>query len=426
MKHSAIPILCAAFAALSGCTAAGTPIQTPSSPEPSDIKVVNIDTHDVPNAEEGLAQFSTQLFKECYKSDKNTLLSPFSVYAALSMAANGAKGQTQKEMLSVLGAPSIDDINSSIALKMENAEQTGVLDIANALFVIKRSDITMNETTVNKLKNIYKAEIFHEILDGNTENKINSWVNDKTHEMIPAVLTPGSLNESTVSVILNAIAFESKWLEPFDPDYNVVPYDFHNLDGTVSNVDFLTGEVGHNKENDRAKAFYKYYEPTKSGKYYAFLAILPNDDITIDDYVSTMPENEITNLLNSASFDTVKIKLPKFSFDTDYRMKSMLGEMGMPTAFDAGSADFTDLAVSNIGNNISIGEVIHKAHIELDEYGTKAAAVTAIIMTDNGAMIDPEPPKAITLDRPFVFAICDMDEKQPIFIGSIIKLDEQK
>lgn len=435
MKNSAVPILCAALAALtlSACAASGTPVQTPSVQTPENFEVVNIETRDVPEVDEALAKFTSQLFKMSYKSDENTLLSPFSVYAALSMAANGAKGQTQEEILSVLGAPSMDDINSAIAAKMNNAEQTEVLDIANALFVIDRPDITMNESTVNKLKTIYKAEVFHEILDGNTENKINSWVNDKTNEMIPSVLTPGTLNESTVSVILNATAFESRWLVPFDPDYDIIPYDFHNFDGTVSNVDFLKGSEFDYMENDRARAFCKYYKPSadgrynappNDGRYYAFLAILPNDDITIDEYVSTMPDSEIPDLLNGISRHKVNFMLPKFSFDTDYKIKSTLCDMGMPTAFDAIASDFTDLAVSNIGSNVSIGEVIHKAHIELDEYGTKAAAVTVNITVTSS--LDPEPPKEITLDRPFVFAICDMDEKQPIFIGSVVALDEQE
>lgn len=434
MKHSAIPALCAALAALPLSACASAPAQTPSQTSHEQIEVVSRDsnkpteTHDITepvNTEEGLSRFTTQLFKKCFKGDENTLLSPFSVYAALSMTANGAKGQTLDEMLSTLGAPSTDALNSFIAEKMSSAEQTGVLDIANSMFIIDRPDITMNETTVGRIEDIYKAEIFHEASAPSTENKINAWANEKTHEMIPVVLTPGTLNDSTVSVILNAIAFENKWLDQFDPEYDIVKYDFHNFDGTVSNIYFLTGTVSGYMKNDRAQAFLKYYEPAKNGKQYAFVAILPNEDISIDEYVNTMSDSEIPDLLDGKTHDKVVIKLPKFSYDTEYKMKTTLAEMGMPTAFDGSAADFTDLATSDIGNNISIGEVIHKAHIELDENGTKAAAVTAVIMTDNAVAYDPEPPKEITLDRPFVYAICDMDENMPIFIGSVAAPDNK-
>jgi len=63
---------------------------------------------------------------------------------------------------------------------------------------------------------------------------------------------------------------------------------------------------------------------------------------------------------------------------------------------------------------LSVGDVIHKAFIGVDEKGTEAAAATAVI-TDGGAI--PTPPKALVLDRPFLFCIRDYPTGAILFGG---------
>ena len=90
--------------------------------------------------------------------------------------------------------------------------------------------------------------------------------------------------------------------------------------------------------------------------------------------------------------------------------------MGMPTAFDSSVADFDALG-KDIRGNIFISKVIQKTHIDLDNSGTRAAAVTAVIMAPESAMPGPTKFYRVELDRPFIYAIIDTESGLPIFIG---------
>lgn len=101
----------------------------------------------------------------------------------------------------------------------------------------------------------------------------------------------------------------------------------------------------------------------------------------------------------------------------------ILKDMGMPTAFDAAKADFSDMFDLCPEENVYIGEVLQKTRIEVDEAGTKAAAVTEIGMKGFAAPDKIEiPVKIVILDRPFVYAIIDTENNYPIFLGAVTKL----
>ena len=92
--------------------------------------------------------------------------------------------------------------------------------------------------------------------------------------------------------------------------------------------------------------------------------------------------------------------------------------MGMTEAFDVDNADFEGLGTST-GGNIFISRVIHKTYISVEEKGTKAAAVT-IVEPGDGAAMEPEQPKEVYLDRPFVYMLIDCENNIPFFIGTMM------
>ncbi len=145
------------------------------------------------------------------------------------------------------------------------------------------------------------------------------------------------------------------------------------------------------------------------------MAVLPNEDTEISNYVASMSDDEIAALYSGRTdrYDVIA-KLPQFKFDYSAELVDTLSDMGIKDAFSV-NADF-----SKLFNNTSsaINRVIHKTHIELDAKGTKAAAATAVTMTEN-AMAVTEEPKSGRLDRPFVFAIMDTATGLPVFLGTV-------
>ena len=88
----------------------------------------------------------------------------------------------------------------------------------------------------------------------------------------------------------------------------------------------------------------------------------------------------------------------------------------MPTAFNSSAADFDGLGKDTRGN-IYISRVIQKTHIDLDNSGTRAAAVTAVLKAPGSAMPGQTKSYQVELDRPFVYAIIDTENGLPVFLG---------
>ena len=109
----------------------------------------------------------------------------------------------------------------------------------------------------------------------------------------------------------------------------------------------------------------------------------------------------------------VNIGLPKFKIEFSTSLVKPLQSLGINKSFNAQEADFTGIA-----DNLFVSDIIHKTYISVDEIGTEAAAVTAII-TDGTAFIEPKKEKDVILNRPFAFVIINTQTNDILFTGKI-------
>lgn len=164
-----------------------------------------------------------------------------------------------------------------------------------------------------------------------------------------------------------------------------------------------------------ATGFLKYYEDFD----YGFAALLPNEGVSVEEYVSTLSGKGINALLSDYEETTVITSMPKFESGFGASLNEALINLGMESAFDAVDADYSRLGTLEDGN-IYLGEVSHKTKIFVAEKGTKAGAVTVETVRATGAIADP---KQVHLDRPFVYMLVDMESKLPMFIGVLNSLE---
>ena len=81
------------------------------------------------------------------------------------------------------------------------------------------------------------------------------------------------------------------------------------------------------------------------------------------------------------------------------------------------SAETREADLSGISQTpLYITQVLHKTHIDLDSGGTRAAAVTAVIVGNGGLMQEF---KEVYLNRPFLYIIVDTATNLPIFVGTV-------
>ncbi len=366
------------------------------------------------------ADFSIELFKnsvnDAVKNGQNVLISPESVMTALAMTANGAAGDTLTDMEQVLSGNSgisIDELNQYMLGYNANLTESEdvTFHIANSIWMRDSDIINVNQDFLQTDKNYYDADAFTRPFDISTVDEINGWVNDNTNGMIDTLLE--EIPPNAVMYLINAVAFEGEWEAVYE-DYQINEAgEFTNASGTKETVTMLDSTENVYIEDKQATGFVKPY----NGGQYAFMAILPEENIALSDYIAQMDGSDFISMYNNRSYEEVIVKLPEFTYEYEKELSDTLTGMGMGSAFEE-DADFSRMAETDTGM-LFIGKILHKTFIEVDREGTRAAAVTSIEMDCNSVSIDEELPKAVFLDRPFVYAIIDTDTGLPVFIGAV-------
>ena len=213
--------------------------------------------------------------------------------------------------------------------------------------------------------------------------------------------------------LINALAFEAEWQTPYN-SYQVYDEGEFFGDDAIELAEFMSGEEYYYLEDESATGFIKPY----FGGNYAFAALLPNEEINLEEYVQSLTGTHIHKLLKAPINHDVIATMPKFESESATSLKTAFKILGVHDAFDVESADFSKLG-SYEGENILIGNILHNTYIKVDEKGTKAGAATIVEVVAESAMIDEEPPKYVTLNRPFLYMIVDMNEGIPLFMGVI-------
>ncbi len=360
------------------------------------------------------ADFAVRLFRACADGGENVLVSPLSVLAALSMTANGAKGQTLSEMETVLGLDK-DDLNSFFRSYMNALKPTekSKLSLANSIWFRDGGGFEANRDFLSANADYYGADAYRAPFDGSTLKKLNDWVKEKTDGKIPSILD--SISRDDVMFLVNALAFDAEW-ETVYFENQIRDGEFTREDGVKKTVPMMHGAEWDYLDDGSATGFIKYY----SGGRFAFVAMLPNEGVSLSDYIASLDGEKLRETISSPESGEVLTMIPKFGTEYSVPLAEVLKGMGMRIPFET-SADFSGLGTSEYGP-IMIGEVFHKTFISVDERGTKAGAATIVEMKEGSAFM--EEPKTVYLDRPFVYMLVDTETNLPFFIGALTDAGE--
>lgn len=338
----------------------------------------------------------------------NLLLSPYSVMQALAMTVNGAAGKTKADMEQTLGGIPADELNAYLYQYRTGQPQENGCKMLTANSVWYPDDDSGFRVRMDFLKTIadfYGAEAYQRPFDRSAVADINKWVDAKTGHMIPSVIH--EISPETRMFLINACVFDSKWEKAYKAE-QVREHDFHAADGSVQKVMMMFSEEKFALKDTNAKGFLKPYQ----GGRYAFAALLPDENLSVTDYAASLTPERMQAILSGRQIANVHAGLPKFTADYSTELRQALTDMGMGEAFGT-AADFSLMSASG-QKELYIAEILHKTHIEVDEYGTKAAAATAGKMTESA--VEPQP-FTVTLDRPFLYCILDLQTNLPVFIG---------
>lgn len=335
---------------------------------------------------------------------ENYLVSPYSVEIALSMLREGANNNTEKELNEIVPIRNLNISNNNVK-------------IANAIFIKEQYKNIVEKSFVNTLETKYSSEILYDKFEN--PNLINNWVDNKTDGMIKRILDDISFD--FVLGLANAIAIDANWDYQFKC-INTKSQEFTKEDGSIINVEMMHNDYkdGIKYLDDDTKGIILPYEENLE-----FIGLLPSTDL--QDYIDNLNLEKLDNILKSfksvSSDEKVNLSLPRFSYQYDLvDFNKILISMGIRDAFDEIDADFSSIiAKENLPyQNIYVSTAIHKTYIDLNEKGTKAAAITYFEL-DNYQLASPSKYKYIEINfnKPFVYMIRDSKSKEILFFGSV-------
>jgi serpin B len=238
---------------------------------------------------------------------------------------------------------------------------------------------------------------------------INDWVSEQTEGRIEDLIPQGIINALTRLVLTNAMYFNAAWASPFEPSATK-DGAFHTLDGGRVTVPMMRQSTHLGYAEDEGV---QLVELPYDGQELSMLILLPAAG-QFESFEAALDAERVGTMLRGIARRQVALTMPKFEIESEFSLSKALIAMGMPDAFSVADADFSGMT----GNrDLFIRDVVHKSFVSVDEAGTEAAAATAVIMQLRAM---PQQPVEVTVDRPFVFLIRDIQTGAILFVGRVV------
>ena len=415
---------------LAGCTgkavektAGENPIlQSEPAPQGSDITPPAVEndepTPTIPPID-GYNDFMNVLSAALMDGQSNKNLSPVSVYIALAMAAEGAKGDTQEELLAILGEKKLKDLRKSVEQMLKDLKTEGTsgeLVLANSIWLGRQDEsVAFHEAYLKTLAKSYGAEA-GAVRFGAAEagEKIAAWIKEKTRDKIQPSEDAMTFNADTLAVLINTIYLKDSWQKPFDPE-RTEQDTFSGLQGKEIIVKYMR-RTDSNAAVVRGEGYLRYALPLRDVGRMVF--VLPNEEVSLESLLGS-PEkiNELLRGGEEVNAD-VDLKVPKFTFQDRTDLEKTLMDLGVRISF-TGGADFSGIT----DTPAHISRVLQESHIGVNEDGVEAAAYTMIALAKSSMSIEKRDKIDFHLTRPFLYAIESYDGTV-LFIGTVTEPDK--
>lgn len=335
---------------------------------------------------------------------ENACYSPLSLYFALAMLGSGARGETAEEFSRVLHAEDLDWACGQCGNYYRQHYRdgpSGKFQIANSLWLSDNCDFE-EDFLDNASGNFYASSFNADFTSPDVGEAISKWIADNTGGLLSPEL---EFNPKTMLALVNTVYLFDQWNDEFLPENNTRE-DFTKADGST-----VTAEYMHRV--DDAYAFFgdSYTRASiplqESGE---MVFILPDEGVAAEDLLRDPDVFEgmfFPQRGEDPDFCQVEWSVPKFSFDTDYKLIDALSGLGLESALSPYSADFSGVGFSPYGP-LYLSQARHGAHIGVNEQGVEATAYTMLALEAGGAM-PPDRIVKMDLNRPFLFAILSHD-----------------
>ncbi len=406
---------------------------SPTAPQAQDVMVqrsqknrnaeVQVPEADLKQLVQGNTAFALDLYQVLSGQEGNLFLSPYSITQALAMTYAGAKGNTEAQMAKTLHFdlpqenlhPAFNALDQLFASRAEIPAELGGegfrLNLANALW--GQTGYTFIPDFLDRLAENYGAgmNLVDYQQDPEAARKlINDWVANATEDKIQDLIPQGGVNDLTRLVLTNAIYFNAAWQSPFE-EKETKQGPFTLLDGSQVQVPMMrqTEYLNYTAQDQLTVVEIPYL-----GGQMSMVILLP-DAGAMQTVEQNLTADTLSGWLSAMQSTNLELQMPKFKVESSFSLSDAFKALGMSDAFDPAAADFSGMDGTR---NLYITGVLHKAFVDVNEAGTEAAAATAVMM---GVTSMPLEPVQVTVDRPFLFLIRDMETGAILFMGRVVQ-----
>lgn len=328
-------------------------------------------------------------------AEPNRNFSPLSLYYALALTAAGAEGNTQKEILGLLGLNDLTELSTQSAklfrlLYTDN--DITKLKLANSVWI--DYELKVKESYLKNAQEQFYASVFSaDFEDIGVSKAVSEWIAQNTSDTIAPEI---SLDKNTVMLIINTLYFYDEWFKAFEKD-DTKEDVFYKADGVEVKCDFMHKTFGmHNYA--KGEGFMRTSLDLKGQGKMTF--ILPDKGLDVNDFL-TLEKLQSALSIEETLPAQVNVKLPKFTYGSSFKLVEMLKKLGIKEAFDD-KANFLGLSDDE---RLYVSDVIQETHIGIDENGVEASAYTMVMIATMSMPITLPEVIDFTLDRPFIYAI---------------------
>ena len=353
----------------------------------------------------------------------NVCFSPFSISSAFAMVYSGAKGDTQKEIASVLHYPKSAEeldkgwfwLNKFLTFYPSNSSEDIRLRIANSLWIQTNFPVlpAFRDMMTKYFNGVFRFVDF-KVKAEVARATINAWVKQNTFGKIVDILTPQALDSSTRMILVSALYMKAKWKNPFDV-HETSQQPFFAEDNSTQTALAMSQSAYFPYLNVPEAEILEmpYVMSRKDGPQFSMLVILPHQRDGLPDMEKNLSAEKIEQWLKGLVNTHVLLTIPKFKALESINLNEILIHSGMNLPF-SDNADFS--GISGV-KGLKIGNVSHKVYLSVDETGSEAAAATAIGM--NTTAVLQKSPVIFQADHPFLYIIFEKTTGIILFMGRL-------
>ena len=349
-------------------------------------------------------------------TEENRVFSPANLYLALAMLAEITAGDTQGQLLDLLGAEDAKSLRTLCRRVWENlyldGENSKTL-LANSIWL--RSGLDVHPEPLDVLAADYYADAYQVSMGTDAADKaLRDWLNENTNHLLEDSVGGLKTDPETLLMLASTLYFKGAWLDEFY-EAATAPDDFTLPDGSTVTTDFL-----HATREQTAAVFDGYsIAALPFADQGSMVFLLPDEGVTLDEALARggLEDTLLLQERNTTVYE-VTWSVPKFDVGSTLELVEDLQALGITDAFDSGLADFTPLIVDEAELNPFVSQVQHAARVLVDEEGCEAAAYTVIAVAEGCYMPESCPTLEMNLNRPFLFLITGVDGL-PLFVGVV-------